>query len=191
MWHIRAFGAAYTTAFLIQMTELPAFEMLIYSHTAYGNPREGGWSSTQLIGPKGEQWAPYNVLKGWKTVMGAEALSAQQNLPPGVYALATRDAKTGRVGLALVNYGYAQREARAVSVSIKDLAPGAWRATRYLVDATHSSRWDVAEDRAEGAAENELRKVAMETLQVKAGSPCEMDVELPPNSSTFIALEKP
>jgi len=188
MWDLRAFGAAYTTAFLTRIVELPGFELLIYSHTSYGNPRDGGWSSTQLIGPQGEQWAPYNALKGWKTVAGCEALESKQDLPPGVYTLATRDPQTGRLGLVLANYGFAQREPRTVKVVIDGLKQGTWRMTRYLVDPKHSSRWDAAEDRPEGAPENELRKVAESAVQAAASTV--LDLDLPPLSSTFVALQR-
>ncbi len=189
MWHIRALGAAYTTAYLTRMVELPGFEQLLYSHTTYGNPRVGGWASTQLLGPKGEQWAPYNAFKGWKQTVGSDRLATDKDLPPGVFALASRDPKTGRIGLVLVNYGWAQRQVRIVNVNLKNLAAGAWKMKRFLVDAKHSSRWDVAEDRAEGKAQNELQLVEERAVDAVADKPLTLRVELPVWSSTFIAVE--
>jgi hypothetical protein len=83
-WHIRAFGAAYTAACLTRLAELPAFEAVIWSHTHYGDPRAGGWAVTQLIGPGGQQWAPYNALAGWKTVLGDRVLRRARSGPWGV-----------------------------------------------------------------------------------------------------------
>ena len=46
MWHLRAFGAAYTTAALVRVVELAGFELVVYSHTQYGDPRAGSWAGT-------------------------------------------------------------------------------------------------------------------------------------------------
>jgi len=191
MWHIRALGAAYTTAYLTRMAELPGFEQLIISHTTYGDPREGGAASAQLLGPKGEQWAPYNAFKGWKQTVGTERLAAVKDLPPGVFALASRDPKTGRVGLVLVNYGWAQRQVRTMHVSVKNLGGGAWRMKRSLIDSRHSSRWDLAEDREEGRAQNDLQMVQEKDVNVADGTAVELEVKLPAWGSTFIAIARP
>ena len=46
------------------------------------------------------------------------------------------------------------------------MAACAYRLRRYLVDRMHSSRWDVAEDRLEGASQNELQAVEDRTMSV-------------------------
>lgn len=189
MWHLRAVGAAYTTAYLTRMVELPGFEQLVYSHMAYGNPRDGGWASTQLLGPKGEQWAPYNAYRGWNQTIGPDRLVADADLPPGVFALSTRDPATGRLGLVLTNYGWAQREMRAVNVAIRNVAPGKWKLKRFLVDPKHSSRWDAAEDRDAGKSHNALEAVEDRPLEVAADKPLTLRIELPAWSSTFITIE--
>jgi len=189
MWHLRAFNAAYTTAFLTRLLDLGDFELLIFSHTAYGDPRSGGWAATQLLGPKGERWAPFNAFVGWKTVMGSELLATQkQDLPPGVFATASRDPKTNRVGLVLSNYGFSQHQSRKVSITVTGLGAGEQRLTRWLVDATHSSRWDVAEDRPEGAAHDGLAEVEQQPLKVENGNAA-IELDLPANSATFIAID--
>ncbi len=189
MWALRSIGSAYGTAFLIRMLEMPGFEQFVYAHTAYGDPRVGGWNSTQLLGPKGEQWAPFNACKGWKQTIGTEHLAATAELPPGVFAVATRDPATGRFGVVLANYGWAQRQTRAVNITIRNAAPGAWKLKRSLVDAKHSSRWDAAEDNEQGQAHNDLELVEERPLPVAAGEPLVFRVELPAWSSTFISLE--
>jgi hypothetical protein len=189
VWHLRSLNAAYTTAFLTRLADLGGFELLTFSHTGYGSPRNGGWSSCQLIGPKGERWAPFNALAGWKTVTGRELLAAQkQDLPPGVFALASRDPATQRIGLVLANYGFAQRQARRVQVTVRALA-GPQKLTRWLVDTAHSSRWDLAEDRPEGAAQDGLAQVEQRPLAVTNGEAV-VDLELPPNSATFITMAR-
>lgn len=188
-WHLRAVGAAYTTAYLTRMIELPGFEQLVYSHTTYGNPRDGGWASTQLLGPRGEQWAPYNAYRGWKKTVGPDQLATAKNLPPGVFALATCDPATGRLGLVLANYGWAQRQTRTVNITIRNAAPGKWKLKRFLVDPKHSSRWDAAEDRDEGKSRNDLEAVEERPLDVAVDNPLTLRVELPAWSSTFIIIE--
>jgi len=189
-WHIRAFGAAYTTAFLTRLAELPGFELLIWSHTHYGNPRAGGWAATQLIGPGGEQWAPYNALAGWKSVLGDRLLHVEGTHAPGVFALASRNSRTGRVGIVLANYGFAQRTARDVELCLTHVAPGAWRMRRWSVDPAHSSRWDAAQDRPAGAAHDGLEQVAESELTACEAKPLVVRLSLPAWSSQFIALEK-
>ena len=190
MWTLRSLDAAYLTASLIRVQQLGGFPTLIVAHAEYGTATTGGWASMQLIGPNGEQWAPYNALKGWKQVMGPDILASQQDLPPGVYALATKDAKTGRVGIALANWGFANRNARTVHLALGNLPAGNWTVKRYLIDAEHSSRWDasVATPPADPSAHDDLELVA--TTPIKAtGSPVQMDVVLPYWSSTYLSIE--
>ena len=47
-----------------------------------------------------------------------------------------------------------------------------------------------APQRPEGAAQNDLRKVASEPCLGAAGALIALDLELPPNSSTFVAIER-
>lgn len=188
MWHLRALNAAYTTAFLSQLVDLGGFEQLTFSHTSYGNPRVGSWNSTQLIGLNGERWAPFNALAGWKSVMTGDLLKPVSDLPPGVFVAASHDAKSKRTGVAISNYGFAQRQARKVTLTIAHPVPGSLRLTRWLVDATHSSRWDLAEDRPEGAAQDGLAQVEQRPLTLKGGKVV-VELDLPANSATFIAIE--
>ncbi len=188
MWHLRALNAAYTTAFLSQLVDLGGFELLTFSHASYGNPRDGSWNSTQLIGQNGERWAPFNALVGWKSVMVGELLKPTLDLPPGVFVAASHDAKTKHTGVALSNYGFAQRVARKVTLTIAHPDSGKLRLTRWLVDATHSSRWDLAEDRPEGAAQDGLALVEKQPLTMTGGNVV-VELDLPANSATFIAIE--
>ena len=189
MWHMRAFGAAYTTAYLTRIAALGGIDSLIFAHTSYGDPRAGSHHAIQLIGPKGEVWAPFNALTGWKTVMGGERLATPgDDLPPGVFAAASRDAKTRRIGVALANYGFVQRASRELSLSLAKLPADRYVLRRYLVDPAHSSRWDLAEDRAEGAKADTLAQVEERQVVVTADQPLRLDLELPAWSSTFIEL---
>jgi hypothetical protein len=61
--------------------------------------------------------------------------------------------------------------------------------TRWLVDTAHSSRWDLAEDRPEGAAQDGLAQVEQRPLAVTSGEAV-IDLELPPNSATFITMAR-
>ena len=188
MWHLRSLNAAYTIAMLSRLVELGGFELLTFSHTSYGNPRNGNNESLQLIGPNGERWAPFNALAGWKSVMVGELLKPVSDLPPGVFVAASHDAKTKHTGVVLSNYGFTQRQARKVTLTIAHPDSGSLRLTRWLVDATHSSRWDLAEDRPEGAAQDSLAQVEQKLLSVKGGSVV-LELDLPANSATFIAIE--
>ncbi len=189
-WHIRAFGAAYTTAFLTRTVDLPAFDLTVWSHTCYGDPRAGGWAATQLIGPRREQWAPYNVLKGWKAVVAGRVLASERNLAPGVFAIASRHSRSESVGVALANYGFAQRQPRGVTLTLENVPAGQWRLRRWSVDPEHSSRWDVAEDRPEGAAHDDLERIAQRQLRASPGQPLVLQITLPPWSSHFLLLER-
>jgi len=110
------------------------------------------------------------------------------DLPPGVFVAASHDAKSKRTGVAISNYGFAQRQARKVTLTIAHPVPGSLRLTRWLVDATHSSRWDLAEDRPEGAAQDGLAQVEQRPLTLKGGKVV-VELDLPANSATFIAIE--
>ena len=187
-WHIRAFGAAYTTAYMTRAVELSGFELIVWSHTHYGDPRAGGWAATQLIGPGGEQWAPYNALKGWKTVVGDNVLHSERDLAPGVYALATTDSKTGCVGLVLTNFGFAQRQTRQVSVTLSNLPTGIWQLRRWIVDPEHSSRWNAASDPFQAETLDDLELVEHRGISVQGPSDPVINLELPAWSSTFVEL---
>jgi hypothetical protein len=189
MWHLRSIGAAYTTAYLTRVAALGGIDSLIFAHVSYDDPRAGSAQAIQLIGPKGEVWAPFNALTGWKTVMGGERLATpDQDLPPGVFAAASRDAATARIGVALANYGYVQRSARSVALSLTKLPAGRYTVRRYLVDPTHSSRWDVAEDRPEGVKADSLEKVEERQVVVTADQPLRVELTLPAWSSTFVEV---
>ena len=189
MWHLRSLGAAYTTAYLTRIAALGGIDSLIFAHISYDDPRAGSAQAIQLIGPKGEVWAPFNALAGWKTVMGGERLATPgTDLPPGIFAAASRDPATKRIGVALANYGFVQREARALSLSLTKLPAGTYALRRYLVDPDHSSRWDLAEDRPEGAKADSLEQVEERQVVITADKSLRLDLELPAWSSTFIEL---
>ena len=189
MWHLRAFNAAYTTAYLSRLVAAGGFDNVIFSHMAYGDPRGGGVQSLQLFGHKGERWAPFNALVGWKTVMVGDLLATpDQDLPPGVFAAASRDSHGGGIGVALANYGFAQRQERKLSLLLSGVRGGKYTMRRHLVDPTHSSRWDLAEDRPEGAKADALEMVEERQLTVTADTPVRMELTLPAWSSTFIEV---
>jgi len=200
LWHIRAFGSAYTSSYLARLLATPGIESLIYSHTSYcctvgderletvdRNPRRGGYAALQLLGPNFEQWAPYNALRGWRAVLGDDRLRRIDDLPPGVHAYAGRDRARGRIGIALSSWGWAQRRPRAVTVDLRALPAGRWRMRRYVVDEHHSSRWDIAEDRSDGARADELQLV--EQRIAEAGELMRMRMVLSRWSSTFVVLD--
>jgi len=190
MWTLRALNAAYLTASMIREQQIGGFEVCIVSHTQYGDPTTGGWSSMQLIGPNGEQWAPYNALKGWKQTMKTDILASQQDIPPGVYALATQDPKSGALGITMANWGFTNRNARTVHVTVNNFAPGSWTLKRYLVDPKHSSPWDAKDDpKADAAANEDLALVETTQLTATAGQPVAVNVDLPYWSSTFLSIE--
>jgi hypothetical protein len=190
-WHVRSLDAAYTTAALIHAVRLGGFRQIIWSHTAsvYGSIRSGAkYATMQLVGAHGEQWAPFNALAGWKRTVGSVVLPAATDLPPGVSALATKNPASGTLGIVLANYGWAQRQSRAVKVTVKNLAPGEYRLRRWLVDRTHSSRWDVAQDRPGRLPQNNLQLVEDRTIDAAASS--HFTIEAPSWSSTFITLDR-
>lgn len=190
MWTLRSLDAAYLTASMIRELQIGGFGTCIVSHTQYGDPLKGGWASMQLTGPNGEQWAPFNALKGWKQTIKSDILDSQQDLPPGIYALATQDPKSRSLGMALANWGFANRSARTVHVTLNSLAPGDWTLKRYLVDSKHSSPWDAKDDpKADAAANKDLALVETTPLKIAAGQPADIKVELPYWSSTFLSIE--
>jgi hypothetical protein len=189
-WHVRSLGAAYTTAAIIQAVKLGGFEQFIWSHTSgvSGPIRSGAkYATMQLIGDHGEQWAPFNALTGWKRTVGRTLVWTAADLPPGVFDLASKDPVTGRLGLVFANHGWAQRQGRTVAVTVKNLAARRYRLTRSVVDRAHSSRWDVAQDRPDGARQNDLQTVERRTMQ--SSGAISFSVRLPMWSSTFITLE--
>lgn len=192
-WHLRSLNAAYTTAYLIRMVELSGFGSLIYSHlesaASYGDIRaNGGFAVMQLLSADGRQWAPYNALVGWKRAVGAHRLSTAQELPPGVHALASTNSPGTQVGMAFSNYGWSQRQARAVGVRVDGLAAGTYVLRRFLVDESHSSRWDALEDRLGDDSADGLEMVEQRSIRVSGD--LTFDVELPRWSSTFITLDR-
>lgn len=189
-WHLRSFNAAYMVASLIQAVEQKAFTTMVFSHATgqYGSIRSGlKYSTMLLVGPRGEQYAPYNALKGWKETVGPEVLDSARDLPPGIFNLNTRDPATGKVGIVFASYGFAQRDTRKVDVSLVNLPVGSYRLRRSIVDERHSSRWDIAEDRPEGASQNDLQTVEDRVVDVSGTT--NVSVSLPRWSSTFITLQ--
>ncbi|MFO0818332.1 MAG: hypothetical protein U1A77_10350 [Pirellulales bacterium] len=61
--------------------------------------------------------------------------------------------------------------------------------TRWQVDEKHSSRWDVAEDRPEGAPQNELQVLDARMLSVDASGTARLTLDLPRWSSSFLAFD--
>jgi len=214
LWHLRTFGAAYTTAYLIRLVELNEYDLMVYSHTHYGDPRAGGWAATQLIGPQRQQWAPYHVLEGWKTVVGDRRLETAGELAPGVFAFASRHSNSGAIGIVLANYGFAQRQERRLQIAFSGLPQGHWKLRRYLVDRRHSSPVDAAAkgeplpapkdaldavfDSDDGKPVGKLAMVEDRTLNHGAenhgaenhgaGAPLRIELDLPYWSSTFLLL---
>ena len=93
------------------------------------------------------------------------------------------------VGLALANYGLTQHQNRRLELSVTGLKAGPWKLTRWQVDEKHSSRWDVAEDRPEGAAQNDLQVLDARTMAIDYTGTAKLALDLPRWSSLFIALE--
>jgi len=185
MRHITSFGAAYTTAFYNRALEVGGIPTVIYSHVSYGDPLSGGWASTQLIGPNNEHWSTYNTMKGMKQNTYDKIASVTKNLVPGVVTMQTKDSATGKIGLSMSNWGYAQRSSRNVNLTVNNAGTGTWKMYRYLVDATHSSRWD------SGASQNDLQLVETRDIVVTSGQPLNAQIILPSWSGTFITLVPP
>jgi hypothetical protein len=133
--------------------EHASFMGVAISHlNAYtGDPREGSFNVMQLLGNDGEQWGTYNAVRGFQTVVGDQRLDLDKSgLPPGVQAEAFLNSESGRLGLALASHGWANRVDRDVEISLAGLT-GSKRIRRWLVDPTHSSRWDTFEDDPAGS----------------------------------------
>ena len=77
---------------------------------------------------------------------------------------------------------------QALTLAETTASGGNLRLTRWLVDAAHSSRWDLAEDRPEGAAQNGLARVEQKPLTLTGGNVV-VELDLPANSATFIAID--
>jgi hypothetical protein len=191
-WHLRALAGSYAAAALIHAVQLGGFETLVLGPTTGGDPADGGPAAMQLLGPHGEQWATYNALCGWRQTALSEILASHADLPPGVYALATRAAHGSpggeRLGLVLAHFGYAVRQSRTVSIDIRHLNPGTWTLERYLVDRAHSSRCDAAIMQQPEGAGNSLERVEQRELTVGPDGTLTWSVELTPCSCTFVTI---
>lgn len=191
-WHVRSLVAAYTTAYLIRGLELGGFDQMNWSHTCgvYGpirDPAAAHFGTMQLVGNNHEHWAPFNAMKGWKMTMHNRAkLSVTKTLPPGVYAFAAKDTGNNKYGIALANYGWANRTSRTVNVTFTNLPAGDYRLKRHLVDEAHS-RWDQVEDAPAGDAFDQLH--VAENRVDTAANLSSFSVSLPRHSSTFITIE--
>ena len=193
-WTLKSFGAAHTTQFLIHALETPGTRNVSFALTGgpyFGSPHTGGYATTALFGAQGEQWAPYNAFKGWKTVTGSQVLNTPiKDLAPGVFGIATKEPGTGKIGLSFSNFGYAQRQSRKVNINLKNLGAGTYHFKRYLVDQTHSSRWDCCQDQntAQAQSQDDLATVEDRNTDSQRGTITFL-VDLPQWSSTFISLE--
>lgn len=143
----------------------------------------------QLFGPDGMRWGPTNAMTGWKRILGDRRLALAGDLPPGIFAFACRKGADGRVGLAFANYGLTQHRNRQIELSVTGMKAGPWKLTRWQVDEKHSSRWDVAEDRPEGAPQNELQVLDARMLSVDASGTARLTLDLPRWSSSFLAFD--
>jgi hypothetical protein len=191
--HIKAFGAAYLTAAVCNMLAYPNFLGYAFAHlNSYsGNPRSGGFDTMQLIGlpdPSttiAPQWAPYNAMKGLQMVLGDRRLAFTADLPPGVYMYAGKDTATGRIGFVLTSYGWANRADRSVDINLSGLVGDSCRVRRYLVDPTHSSRWDTHEDDPAGAVDQELALMSDTT----GAAPTTLNLTVPQWGSLFVTID--
>ncbi len=194
IWHIRAFTAAYIAGWLCNALRFPSFEGYIFSHlNSYtGDPRTGGWSVDQLIGNLDEdglapQWAHYNVMKGMHLVLGNKRLPVTMDLPPGVFGYVGKDSVTGRVGVALASYGWSNTATRTVNVHLPGMT-GSKRVRSYLMDPTHSSRWDTRPDDMTGGGEDDdLEMVSDVTMSAAAAR--DFTVMVPKWSATFVTVD--
>lgn len=189
-WHLKSFTASYVTAWLTRFLSEPNNELVIFSGVRGDvSPRQGSWDAMQLFGPNGMRWGPTNAMTGWKRIIGDRRLAFTGDLPPGVFAFACRNGANGKVGLALANYGLTQHQNRRLTLSVTGLNAGPWKLTRWQVDEKHSSRWDIAEDRPEGAAQNDLQVLEARTMSIDNTGKAQLELDLPRWSSSFIALE--
>ncbi len=196
--HVMAFGAAYTTAFIARALADPGvLQGLCFSHiSAYsGDPRVGGYDATQLISRLAEvdadeiadQFAPYNALVGVQQTIGNQRLTIDTTqLPPGIHAYAGKDTVTGRIGVMIASHGWANRSTRTVHLHLPGMT-GSKRLRRYLVDPTHSSRWDVGEDTPAGDPHQDLE--LMEDRTDTAVRLRDIPLEVPKWSATFLLID--
>ena len=188
-WTLSAFGAAYETASLIRMAQVGGFLGRVrYLTEPPGPVRDGSGETTlRLLGPDGRQWAPFNAFQGWQKAISGRILPTSRDLPPGVYALASRS-PAGGVGLVLASYGFAQRASRNVTINVRGLREGSWRLRRWVVDSTHSSRWDAVREGPGDVRQDHLERVQSEQIDVSGTA--RFTVHLPPWSSSFVTLER-
>jgi hypothetical protein len=198
--HIRALGGSYITAYVanalnnqstLNVGGVAVAHISTIDETGYGDgdPLNYGWAGLQLIGRDGQHWSLYNVMQGLQMMLGAGAhvLEGDDDLPPGVHALKTYNPSTGRLGIALANYGWAAFSDHAVDIEISGLAGSAYRVRRWLVDPTHSSRWDTHQDDPAGSVDQELY-IASDTA---GAPPVSLSVTVPTRGSLFITIDGP
>jgi hypothetical protein len=140
---------------------------IAYSHLQYSTPRDGGFAVDQMIGPNGEQWGTYNAMKGMQMVVGSQRLAMTETLPPGIHAYGGYDTATGRVGVVVASFGFANRATRTVHLHLPGMT-GNKRLRRYLVDETHSSRWDTYQDDPAGIVDQDLVQLEDRTARERA-----------------------
>lgn len=174
--HIRAFGASYDIATLLNALEDGGLGGIAFYPFSQGD--SGGWVNAQLYGPNGEQRANYNALAALKTVLGDRRLSLTYDLPPGVYAYAGKNTATGRIGLVFANHGWANHASRDVAVTITGAA-GSRRIRTWLVDPTHSSRYDAGDS----------ANVPLYQVSDTHSSASSLSVTVPKSGSVFVALD--
>jgi hypothetical protein len=185
--HFRAFGAAYMTAFIINLlNEADALDArgLCFTKIQGGDPLGFGDTVFALLGPNDEQWATYNAMLGLRSVLGDERLTLDADLPPGVFAYASHDTTNGRVGIALASYGWANLADRAVNVDITGLS-GLRRVRHWVVDETHSSPWDELGEDAIGETGSGLAVVS----DTAGAAPTSLSVTVPQWGSVFVLIE--
>lgn len=205
-WHLKAFGGAFTTAYYIHALEVGGYERMMWSHSigVYGPLRtSGSFGAMQLVGhmdepnptwtiPSDIHWAPFNALKGWNKVIHSQKVALPtKNLPPGVWAMATKHPTEARVGIAFANYGYANRNSRTVNITLQNLPADTYRIRRYVVDEAHS-RWEQSEALGQ-PGESVTAGAPFDALHVAEdrteANPTSMSVSLPKWSSTFVEIQ--
>jgi hypothetical protein len=193
-WHQRAFAAAYATAALIHATQLGGFETLVFTPPPGEDAEPDGQTDTSGVGPAGQPWAIYNALAGWRRTVGREVLAAPCDLPPGVYALATRDANSAgspsHIGVVLANFAFAVRQPRHITITLSHMPAGAWQLKRYLIDAEHSSPCDAAILGQPPQKHTDLECVEQRDLTIAADGALTVPLDLPPGSSSFVILDR-
>jgi hypothetical protein len=199
--HIRALGGSYIVAYVahalanqatLNVGGIATAHITVIDETGYGDgdPLNYGWAGLQLIGRDGQHWALYNVMQGLQLILGdgAQVLSSVgDNLPPGVHHVKTYNPSTGRLGVALANYGWAALSARTVDLDLSSLSASSYRTRRWLVDPTHSSRWDTFQDDPAGSVDQDL-VLASDTT---GAAPSSLSVTVPARGSVFLAFDGP